>query len=139
MALVDGLGLSGSVKLRLEFVPEEQRILHYAASDLCVFPSTYEPFGIVTLDAMAMSKSVVAGARGVVGFVEQVVPHGPERCGMHVNGSDPADIAWGIDEALRDPDQAKAWGANGRRRVEQYFTWDRAASETLKVYKKAIR
>ncbi|MGA1974954.1 MAG: glycosyltransferase family 4 protein [Conexivisphaerales archaeon] len=139
MALVDGLGLSGSVKLRLEFVPEEQRILHYAASDLCVFPSTYEPFGIVTLEAMAMSKPVVAGARGVVGFVEQVVPHGPERCGMHVNGSDPADIAWGIDEALRDPDQAKAWGANGRRRVEQYFTWDRAASETLKVYKKAIR
>jgi glycosyltransferase involved in cell wall biosynthesis len=139
ISLVEGLGLSGSVKLRLEFVAEELRILHYAASDLCVFPSTYEPFGIVTLEAMSMAKPVVAGARGVVGFVEQVIPHGPDRCGVHVNGSDPGDIAWGVDEALKDPEQAKAWGANGRRRVQEYFTWDRAAAETLKVYRRAIR
>ncbi len=139
ISLVEGLGLSGSVKLRLEFVAEELRILHYAASDLCVFPSTYEPFGIVTLEAMSMAKPVVAGARGVVGFVEQVIPHGPDRCGVHVNGSDPGDIAWGVDEALKDPEQAKAWGANGRRRVQEYFTWDRAAAETLKVYRRACR
>ncbi len=139
ISLVEGLGLSGSVKLRLEFVAEELRILHYAASDLCVFPSSYEPFGIVTLEAMSMAKPVVAGARGVVGFVEQVIPHGPDRCGIHVNGSDPGDIAWGVDEALKDAEQAKAWGANGRRRVQEYFTWDRAAAETLKVYRRANR
>ena len=139
ISLVEGLGLNGSVKLRLEFVAEELRILHYAASDLCVFPSTYEPFGIVTLEAMSMAKPVVAGARGVVGFVEQVVPHGPDRCGVHVNGSDPADIAWGVDEALKDPEQGKAWGANGRRRVQDYFTWDRAVAETLKVYRRVNR
>jgi glycosyltransferase involved in cell wall biosynthesis len=139
ISLVEGLGLNGSVKLRLEFVAEELRILHYAASDLCVFPSTYEPFGIVTLEAMSMAKPVVAGARGVVGFVEQVVPHGPDRCGVPVNGSDPADIAWGVDEALKDPEQGKAWGANGRRRVQDYFTWDRAVAETLKVYRRVNR
>jgi glycogen(starch) synthase len=139
VSLVEGLGLSSAVKLRLEFVAEELRILHYAASDLCIFPSTYEPFGIVTLEAMSMGKPVVAGARGVVGFVEQVIPHGPDRCGVHVNGADPGDIAWGVDEALKDPDAAKVWGANGRRRVQEYFTWDRAVAETLKVYRRAIR
>jgi glycogen(starch) synthase len=139
VSLVEGLGLSSAVKLRLEFVAEELRILHYAASDLCIFPSTYEPFGIVTLEAMSMGKPVVAGARGVVGFVEQVIPHGPDRCGVHVNGADPGDIAWGVDEALKDPDAAKVWGTNGRRRVQEHFTWDKAAAETLKVYRRASR
>ena len=55
---------------RFDFVPESERILHYAASDLCIFPSTYEPFGIVSLEAMAMEKPVIVGARGVVGFRE---------------------------------------------------------------------
>jgi glycosyltransferase involved in cell wall biosynthesis len=44
--------------------------MHYAASDVCIFPSVYEPFGIVSLEAMAMEKPVVVGARGVVGFRE---------------------------------------------------------------------
>ena len=134
--VVETMELSGSVRLVYEFLPEDQRILHYAASDLCVFPSTYEPFGIVSLEAMSMAKPVVVGARGVVGFAEQVVPNGSEKCGLHVNGGDPDDIAWGINEALRDPAEAEAWGLNGRKRVRNCFTWENAASETLCVYKK---
>jgi glycosyltransferase involved in cell wall biosynthesis len=136
--VVETLNLSGSVRLVYEFLPEEQRILHYAASDLCVFPSKYEPFGIVSLEAMSMAKPVVVGARGVVGFAEQVVPNGSEKCGLHVNGGDPDDIAWGINEALRDPAEAEAWGLNGRKRVQNCFTWENAASETLCVYNKVI-
>jgi len=135
-SLVNSLGLSQSVKLQFEFVSEEERILHYAASDVCVFPSTYEPFGIVSLEAMAMAKPVVVGARGVVGFAEQVVPNGADKCGIHVNGGDPNDIAWGINEVLRDRDEAKAWGLNGRRRVLDCFTWEKAVSETLRIYQK---
>ncbi len=137
--LVNTLGLTDNVKLQFEFISEEERIQHYAASDVCVFPSTYEPFGIVSLEAMAMAKPVVVGARGVVGFAEQVIPNGPEKCGVHVNGGDPIDIAWGIDSVLRDKEEAKVWGLNGRKRVLDTFTWDKAVSETLKVYQKVIR
>jgi glycogen(starch) synthase len=87
---------------------------------------------------MSMAKPVVVGARGVVGFAEQVVPNGSEKCGLHVNGGDPDDIAWGINEALRDPAEAEAWGLNGRKRVRNCFTWENAASETLCVYNKVI-
>jgi len=38
---------------RFEFVPEDERILNYAAADACIFPSVHEPFGIVSLEAMA--------------------------------------------------------------------------------------
>lgn len=88
------LGIRKNVICRFEFVPEKERILHYAAADACVFPSVYEPFGIVSLEAMSMEKPVVVGAHGVVGFREQVVAAGPEQNGVHVNGNDPADIAW---------------------------------------------
>ncbi len=128
------LNIKDNVVYRFDFVPEEERILHYAAADLCVFPSTYEPFGIVSLEAMAMEKPVVVGARGVVGFKEQVVSSGPDQNGIHVNGEDPADIAWGIKETLRSPEKARSWGINGRKRVLEFFTWRKVADETLAIY-----
>ncbi len=133
------LGIGDSVIGRFEFVPEEERILHYAAADLCVFPSIYEPFGIVSLEAMAMEKPVVVGAKGVVGFREQVISSGPGQTGVHVDGNSPMDIAWGIMTTLSDRDRARGWGRNGRRRVLQDFTWKRAAEQTLTFYKELCR
>ncbi|MGC8896207.1 MAG: glycosyltransferase family 4 protein [Candidatus Bathyarchaeia archaeon] len=132
------LGIKDKIIYRFEFVPEDERILHYAAADLCIFPSTYEPFGIVSLEAMAMAKPVVVGAHGVVGFREQVVSSGPDQNGIHINGEDPTDIAWGIKETLKDPQRAKTWGENGRKRILQYFTWEKTAEQTLEIYKTLI-
>jgi glycosyltransferase involved in cell wall biosynthesis len=134
----DRLNIMSNVVYRFDFVPEQERILHYAAANVCVFPSIYEPFGIVSLEAMAMEKPVVVGARGVVGFREQVVNSGPDQCGFHINGEDPADIAWGIKETLRSPDKARIWGENGRRRVLDFFTWRKVADETLKIYESLL-
>ena len=128
------LGIGNKVICRFEFVPEEERILNYSAADLCIFPSTYEPFGIVSLEAMAMEKPLVVGAKGVVGFKEQVMSSGPEQNGVHVDGGNPGDIAWGIREVLSDPDRAKQWGENGRTRVLKYFTWRKVAEQTLQIY-----
>jgi len=128
------LGISNKVACKFEFVPEKERILHYGAADVCIFPSTYEPFGIVSLEAMSMAKPIVVGAQGVVGFREQVVSFGHDQNGVHVNGGNPVDIAWGIKEVLCDSDRAKKWGENGRKRVLQYFTWRKAAEQTLHIY-----
>jgi glycosyltransferase involved in cell wall biosynthesis len=136
-ARVRQLGIDDRVSLRYEFVDEDERIAHYAACDVAVFPSTYEPFGIVSLEAMAMGKPVVAGARGVVGFREQVVPAGPGQTGLHVDGGDSHDVAWGLKEALADPDRLRAWGRAGRQRVLDHFTWAHAAEQTDAVYRQA--
>jgi len=126
------------VKFRFDFVPEEERILHYAACDVAVFPSLYEPFGIVALEAMSMEKPVVVGAAGVSGMREIVICCGEEQCGYHVNPSDPSDIAWGINNALETPEKMKWLGKNGRRRVLSEFTWDKVTERTLEVYDKII-
>ncbi len=128
------LGIGNKVVCCFEFIPEKERILHYAAADICIFPSVYEPFGIVSLEAMAMAKPIVVGAHGVVGFREQVIPSGPDQNGIHVNGGEPADIAWGVNHVLKDPKRAKKWGRNGRKRVKKYFTWKEAAEQTIQIY-----
>jgi glycogen(starch) synthase len=129
------LGVKDNVEYTFQFVPEEERIAHYAAADACVFPSVYEPFGIVSLEAMSLAKPIIVGAKGVVGFREQVVTSGEDQNGVHINGNDPTDIAWGIKEVLREPERAKKWGEKGRKRVIQYFTWRKAAEQTLQIYK----
>jgi len=137
--LINRLGLSNRVYYRFEFIPENERILHYAAADLCVFPSIYEPFGIVSLEAMAMKKPIVVGASGVSGFREQVVSSGPDQNGVHINGNDPADIAWGVNLILSDKGRALKMGENGRKRVLSYFTWDKVAQQTIDIYASLIK
>lgn len=111
------LGISHKVVCRFEFVSEKEGVLHYAAADMCVFPSIYEPFGIVSLEAMSIAKPLVVGAKGVVGFREQVISSGSDQNVVHVNGESPTDIAWGIKQVLSDPERVKRWGENGRKRV----------------------
>lgn len=132
------LNIKDNVVYRFDFVSEKERIVHYAAADACIFPSTYEPFGIVSLEAMAMEKPIVVGARGVVGFKEQVVSSGHNQTGVHINGEDPVDIAWGIVQILQNTEKAKNWGENGRKRVLDYFTWNKVAQETIKIYESLL-
>ena len=134
----DRLNIKNNIAYRFDFISEPERIMHYAASDVCIFPSVYEPFGIVCQEAMAMGKPVVVGARGVVGFKEQVLSSGLDQNGVHINGEDPEDIAWGIKQTLQNPKKAKKWGENGRKRVLEYFTWRKVADETLKIYESLL-
>lgn len=137
--LVKTMKLQDSVKFRFEFIPEEERILHYAACDVAVFPSLYEPFGIVVLEAMSMKRPVVVGAAGISGMREIVTPCGEEQTGYHVNPRNPSDIAWGITSALENPEKKEWLGRNGRRRVLNEFTWDKIAENTISLYKEMIK
>jgi glycosyltransferase involved in cell wall biosynthesis len=136
--LVETMKLRDNVKFNFDFIPEEERIIHYAACDVAVFPSLYEPFGIVALEAMSMKRPVVVGAAGISGMREIVVACGEEQCGFHINPSNPADIAWGITSSLENPDKKKWLGENGRRRVLNEFTWDKVAQKTIELYEQII-
>jgi glycosyltransferase involved in cell wall biosynthesis len=136
--LAQSLRLQDNVKFRFEFIPEEERIAHYAACDVAVFPSVYEPFGIVAIEAMSMEKPVVVGASGVSGMREIVVAAGEEQCGFHVNPNDPSDIAWGIINSLQNPEKRRQLGQNGRKRVLKEFTWDEIAKKTIQNYSELL-
>jgi len=140
--MVRRLGIEKNVILKFEYLPEQERILYYAACDVAVFPSRYEPFGIVCTEAMAMGKPVVVGAKGTSGLREQVIPcdlpHA-KRCGSHVDPDVPYDIAKFVIELLKDKELRERLGRNARERVLEKFTLDRAAKETLAVYREVVQ
>ena len=137
--LVRTMRLDEYVKFRFDFIPEEERILNYAACDVAVFPSLYEPFGIVALEAMSMERPVVVGAVGVSGMREIVICCGEEQCGYHIDPNNPSDIAWGISSALESLEKRKWLGRNGRKRVLNEFTWSRIAEKTVELYTKILK
>jgi glycogen(starch) synthase len=125
----------GGITLVTDFLDAEDKMHHYALADLCVFPSIYEPFGIVALEAGAMGKAAVVGAAGTSGLAEIVKNPGDARpTGVHVNARDSQDIAWGINLALEDLDRLQSWGKNARIRVLEEFTWQKAAKRTMAIY-----
>ncbi|MCS7098153.1 MAG: glycosyltransferase family 4 protein [Candidatus Methanomethyliaceae archaeon] len=134
MRLSERLGISNRIIFNFNMLPEEERIAHYAACDLAVFPSLYEPFGIVALEAMSMKKPVVVGARGVSGMRESVVSAGPDQTGYHINPYDPYDIAMAIKMILRDESHMRRLGENGRKRVLSEFTWEKIAKRIEEIY-----
>lgn len=129
----------GFVTLVTDFLDHEEKMLHYALADLCVFPSHYEPFGIVALEAAAMARPAVVGASGTSGLKEIVEnPASKRPTGVHVDGRKAEDIAWGINFALEDQKRLKVWGENARELVLERFTWGAAAEKTLAIYEDVV-
>ena len=127
---------SGFATLVTDFLNPMDKMHHYALADICVFPSIYEPFGIVALEAAAMGKAAVVGAAGTSGLAEIVQnPATPKPTGVHVNPRHADDIAWGINLALEDRDRLLSWGENARRLALSQFTWQRATEKTLDIYR----
>jgi glycogen(starch) synthase len=137
--LVRTIRLDDYVRFRFDFISEEERILHYAACDVAVFPSFYEPFGIVALEAMSMERPVVVGAAGISGMREIVPCCSEEQCGYHIDPNNPSDIAWGITSVLESPEKRKWLGRNGRKRVLNEFTWSKIAEKTAHLYEQLLK
>ena len=126
------------VSLVTDFLSPQEKMHHYALADICVFPSIYEPFGIVALEAAAMGRAAVVGASGTSGLAEIVRnPATSKPTGVHVDPRRSDDIAWGINLALEDRDRLLSWGKNARELALNEFTWQKAARKTLAIYRDA--
>ncbi|GAA1709853.1 glycosyltransferase family 4 protein [Nonomuraea bangladeshensis] len=127
--LIERTGVAGRVTASHRFLPQEEVFGCFLAADVCVFPSTYEPFGLVAVEAMALGRPVVVGP----GFSPDVVGDGALRC---VRDS-PDDLAGALLTCLGDPEAAGRLGERGAAHVRARFSWDRTAEATLAVYAEA--
>ncbi len=116
-----------------ENLGDEKNIELYSSARVFICPSVYEPFGIINLEAMACETPVVASA---VGGIKEVVV--PEETGLLVEPGQPDQIAAAVNGLLLNPEKAAAMGKNGRRRVEDYFSWESIAEKTRKMYEELI-
>jgi glycosyltransferase involved in cell wall biosynthesis len=110
---------------------EDDKGLHawYEAASLFIHPTLYEGSSLVTLEAMAHRRAVVATAAG--GLPDKVKPG---YNGWLVAPGDPSALAGAISGALNAGDRLLTFGRNGRVLVEQEFSWDAAGAATIKMY-----
>jgi starch synthase len=116
-------------------------ILSAATTFVC--PSVYEPLGIVNLEAMACGAAVVGTATGgipevvVDGVTGRLVPIDQAQDGTGTP-TDPerfvGDLARVLTEVVSDPERARAYGAAGRIRATEDFSWGSIAEQTAALY-----
>jgi glycogen synthase len=127
-----------------QWVPRDHIIALYSHASVFVCPSIYEPFGIINLEAMACGTPVVASAvggipevvvdeeTGVLVFFEPISddnfePKNPEQFSK--------DLAEAVNDLLRSPEKLERMGRESRKRVEERFSWESVARQTISYYK----
>ena len=130
-----------------KMIAKREAIELYSNARVFCCPSIYEPFGIINLEAMACRAPVVASATGgikevvvdgetgyLIPFDQDLVTSFPVEAEKFSR-----DLAAGINRLLEDPERCKRFGDAGRRRVEETFTWDTIARQTIHLYKQLVQ
>jgi phosphatidylinositol alpha-1,6-mannosyltransferase len=122
-------GVTDSV-LFAGYVPDHEIPSYYAACDIFLMPNRQieadiEGFGMVFLEASAAGKPVIGGKSG---GTDDAILDG--ITGLRINGDNVDQITDAVLALLSDPQKASALGANGRRWVQETFTWESVVGRT---------
>lgn len=129
---VDSMGLSNKVYFT-GYLNQREVQKMYKCADVAVFPSTYEPFGIVALEAMLAGIPTVVSD---IGGLNEIVEHGVN--GMKSYTGNPNSIADSVLSLLFDPQLAMNVTKNAKNKVKDEFNWQKIAQDTHYIYELAI-
>ena len=128
----DSMGLGNKVYFT-GYLNSKQVQKMYKCADIAVFPSTYEPFGIVALEAMLAGIPTVVSD---VGGLNEIVEHGVD--GMKSYAGNPNSIADSVLTLLYDHQLCDNISKNAKNKVKEQFNWNKIAQDTHFIYEKAI-
>jgi glycosyltransferase involved in cell wall biosynthesis len=111
---------------------EDEVIAAYRTHDVLVFPSTYEGFGMVLIEAMSQRLPVVSTP---VGCATTVIDN--EKTGLLVPSRDSRALADALAQLLTDPQLRTRLADEAFRRVRG-MTWTETARATLEIYQRTI-
>jgi glycosyltransferase involved in cell wall biosynthesis len=119
-----------SVNKSIRFLDHVENLNHfYAISDVFVFPSFNDNFGLVVAEAMACGKPVIVSNRGapqeIVGDAGLIFEYGCYE-----------DLADKINMLLGNNDLSQKIGKKAYQRIKENFTWDKAARNYIHIYEK---
>ncbi len=128
--LIQQLGIGNLINFTGR-IANEQFVREYARASVAVVPSVYEGFGLPVGEAMACGVPVISTTGGAL-------PEVVGDAGILVPPADHHELAKAILKILDQPQLAQRLGRAGYRRVQQNFTWKKAAEKTVGVYREAI-
>ncbi len=131
-AQVDSMGISNKVYFAGYMSGKDVQRM-YKAADISVFPSTYEPFGIVALEAMLSENPIVVSD---IGGLNEIVEHRVN--GMKTYCGNPNSIADSILELLYNPKLCSEITKKAKSKVRNEYNWNKIAQDTHFTYQKAI-
>lgn len=109
----------------------EQLALEYNRVSLCAYTPVQEPFGLVPLEAMACGTPVLGVAEG--GVCESVIDGVTGR----LTPRNTSEFASSVESMLSDPVELQRMGQNGRKQVQQNWTWEHSTT-ILENYIKSV-
>lgn len=115
------------------YISDEDLLQLYKVADIAVFPSLYEPFGIVALEGMVADVPVVVSDTGGLG---EIVHHGVD--GMKAYTGNANSLADCILELLFNPDKAEEMGRRALEKVRRVYNWEYITDQTMDVYKEIV-
>ncbi|MGB3759865.1 MAG: glycosyltransferase family 4 protein [Rivularia sp. (in: cyanobacteria)] len=116
------------------FMADEYLDKFQTIADCAVFPSLYEPFGIVALESFAAKVPVVVSNTG---GLPEVVKHTKTGVVTYVNNAD--SLAWGILEVLKNPGYCQWLKDNAYEDLEKRFHWAKIGKQTERVYQQVVK
>ena len=131
-ATANAMGIANKVYFT-GYMDAKQVCKMYKCADISVFPSTYEPFGIVALEAMLSGTPVVVSD---IGGLNEIVEHGVN--GMKSYAGNPNSIADSILALLYNPQLCDNVIKKAKVMVKNEYNWAKIAQDTHFVYQKAI-
>ena len=131
-AQVEAMGLGDKVYFT-GYLNAKQVSKMYKCADISVFPSTYEPFGIVALEAMLAGVPTVVSD---VGGLNEIVEHRVD--GMKSYAGNPNSLADSILELLLNPELCDKVTKKAKQKVKNEYNWAKIAQDTYFTYEKAI-
>ncbi|MGE5416196.1 MAG: glycosyltransferase family 4 protein [Acidobacteriota bacterium] len=127
------LGL-GDKMLFTGYINDEDRDMLYLAADAAVFPSLYEPFGIVALEAMAAgTPAIVSDSGGLAEIVKNNVD------GLWAMTGSANSLADRIIEVLTNDVMARKLVDNAYSKVKNLYDWKIIARHTLDIYRSVAK
>jgi len=115
------------------YIDDQTRNKIFSISDVAVFPSFYEPFGIVALEGMAAGLPVITTDAG---GLNEIIQNGVD--GIKVPVGDVQALAQAIESVILDPEYATALKHQGYLKAKTKYGWDVIARDTLKVYRQVM-
>lgn len=122
-----------SIIFLIGYLQEEKKKALYERADIVVIPSHYEPFGMVALESLIYAKPTIVSNTG---SLKAIIEH--QKSGMVIEPANTEQLIQGIDFLLANEKLAKEIGKNGRKLVEQLFSWNRIGDETMRVFDEVV-
>jgi glycosyltransferase involved in cell wall biosynthesis len=131
--LIDKLSIKDSVRF-VHGISDAELVELMGSAEVACVPSLYEGFSLPTAELMACATALIVSRAGAI--PEVVGPDG--YAAELVTPGDVGELTVALAGLLDDPERRARLGANGRKRVDELFSWRAVAATVAAAYEKVI-